>query len=120
MVWRENIPKKMLSDCHLWYLNLCNCLHDSHNEDGDEMYKFSPPLDVENILWFISIPRKWTDWVCKTDCTCKYHELVTYTEHFYLNDAERNRIIHCMAEDVLSHYEYEALCGHYSECLCAE
>ena len=37
----------MLSNCHLWYLNICNCLHDSHNEEENEMYKFSPLLDVE-------------------------------------------------------------------------
>ena len=84
------------------------------------MYEFLPLLDVEDIPWFINTQRKWTDWVHKTDCTCKYHELVTYIEHFNLNNADRNKIIHCMGEDVLSHHGYEALCGLCSECICTE
>ena len=34
--------KDMPSDCHLMYLNLCKCLHDMHDGDGDKMYEFSP------------------------------------------------------------------------------
>ena len=71
---------KMPSNCHLMYLNLCNCLHNSHDDDdGNEMYKFSPLLNVKDIPWFINKPRKWTDWVYKTDCICKYDELVSPT-----------------------------------------
>ena len=56
MVLRENIPrekKDMPSDCHP---NLCKCLHDTHDDDGDEMYDLSPLLDVKDIPWFINKP----------------------------------------------------------------
>ena len=110
----------MLSNCHLWYPNTCNCLHDSDNEDGDKMFKFSPLLDVDNIAWFVNIPRKWTDWVHKTDCTCKYDELMTYIEHFNVNNADKKKIIYCMAEDVLCHHGYEPLCRQCTKCFCTK
>ena len=87
VVWRENIPRrKMLSNCHLWYPNLCNCLHDSHNEGKMKC------TSLENISWFINTQRKWTDWLVKTDCYCKYDELVTCIKDFALNDTKRQYI----------------------------
>ena len=84
------------------------------------MYKFSPLLNVENIPWFINTPRKWTDQVHKTDCTCKFDELVTFIEDFDLNDADREKIIYCIDEDVLSHHGYDKLCRIHNECYCTE
>ena len=87
-----------------------------HDDDGDEMYEFSPLLDVKDIPWFINKPRKWTDWVHKTDCICKYDQLMSYVEHFNLNIADRKKKIYCLAQDVLFHHGYETLCGHHSKC----
>ena len=47
---------------------------------------------LENISWFINTQRKWTDWVDKTDCYCKYDELVSYIKDFPLNDTKREYI----------------------------
>ena len=98
---------KKPSDCHLMYPNQCNCSHDSHDDDGDEMYAFSPPLNVKDIPWFINKPRKCTDWVHKTNCICKYVDL---------HIADRKENIYCLAEDVLFHHRYEALYRHHSTC----
>ena len=55
------------------------------------MYEFSPPLDVKDIPWFINKPKKWTDWVHKTDCSYKFDQLMSYVEHFDLPVADRKK-----------------------------
>ena len=118
-VWfgeKTSQEKKMPSNCHLMYLNLCKCLHDMHDDDGNEMYELSPLLDVKDIPWFINKAGKLTDWVHKTDCICKYDQLMSYVEQFDLNIAYRKKIIYCLAQDVLFHHRYETLHGHHSKC----
>ena len=75
-----------------------------HDDDGNEMYELSPLLDVKDIPWFINKAGKWTDWVHKTDCICKYDQLMSYVKHFDLNITDRKKIIYCFFIMGMKHY----------------
>ena len=65
-LWRHNVKRMPLDhkrDRHLMYPIVCDCTHSSDEEGEDEIYQFSPPLNVEDMPCFIIKPRKWTDWV---------------------------------------------------------
>ena len=78
----------------------CDCMHSS-DEEEEGVYEFSPPQDVNNIPWIINTPRKWTEYVYLTNCIHKLANLMMVVEDFNLPVADRKRIIHWLAEDVL-------------------
>ena len=99
-------PKR---DRHLMYLIVCDCVHSSDEEDEDEIYQFSPPLNVEDIPWFINKPRKWTDWVHNTDSTDKFNKLVNYVDNFELSLQDKKKVIYCLSQDVHKYHGFNPL-----------
>ena len=95
-------PKK---DGHLLYPNVSGCLNVS-DDDADEdrrIYKFSPPLNVR-IPWIISTSRKWTDWVCQSNCKHKLDELLSHVGDFNLPEFDRKVITDCLTMNVILHH----------------
>ena len=88
----------------------CDCMHSS-DEEEEGVYEFSPPQDVNNIPWIINTPRKWTEYVYLTNCIHKFANLMMDVEDFNLPVADRKRIIHCLAEDVLYTHGVDAFFG---------
>ena len=88
----------------------CDCMHSSDEKEGG-VYEFLPPQDVNNIPWIINTPRKWTEYVYLTNCIHKFVNLMMDVEDFNLPVADRKRIIHCLAEDVLYTHGVDASFG---------
>ena len=68
----------------------------------------------------INTPRKWTDWVHQSNCTHKFHELLSHLGDFNLLKPEGDRkiIADCLTTNVILHHGYDAACGNV--CLCYE
>ena len=107
-------PKKYR---HLLYPNVSGCSNFS-DDDADEdrrIYKFSPPLNVR-IPWIISTPRKWTDWVCWSNCRHKFDELLSHVGDFNLPKFNRKAITDCLTMDVMLHHGYDVMDGNVCNC----
>ena len=88
----------------------CDCMHSS-DEEEEGVYEFSPPQDVNNIPWIINTTRKWTEYVYLINCIYKFANLMMDVEEFNLPVADRKRIIHCLAEDVLYTHRVDVFFG---------
>ena len=85
-----------------------------HDDDNDRtIYKFSPSLNVR-LLSIINTPRKWTDWVHQSNCTHKFHELLSHLGDFNLPELEGDRkiIADCLTTDVILHHGYDVAHGN--------
>ena len=100
------------------YPIVCDCVHSSDEEDEDEIYQFSPPLNVEDMSWFINKPRKWTDWVHNTNNIDEFNKLVSYIDHFDLPLHDKRKVIYCLSQDVHKYHGFNPLSNeNVSKCL---
>ena len=77
----------------------CDCSLGAHGFGGPY---HMPPEDVNNIPSFINTAEKWDEQVHYCDCIHKFSNLVYDIEQYDLPQADKKKLIYCLAEDCIA------------------
>ena len=78
------------------------------SSDEEDTYEFHPPANVLNILHFLNTVRKWNECVYATNCIHYFADILKKIEAKNIPRADKDRIIHCLAEDCLQTHGVDA------------